>query len=326
LVQDAQKHGVRVEDVCILRSTWDSTLEEPSDEEIETAERARLLVSASGASEGRLLPHENQHRVASAASGAKKKVRLGFRLIQGLSRESAERIEALRTESKVESLEIFLKQAKLRKNEMESLAKAGAFEAIEPGRRQALWKTRTAVTRGLFAEVGSTEAEVILPALRSVDQLVLDYEHKGLSLEDHPLRYYRKRLQKLGAVRAQDLRFLAKKSWVKVAGLVTNRQRPATASGVVFMTLEDETGVANLILKAEMFDSHQYVARHSELLFVEGVLERDAQTEPGNETQTPVIHVLVHKLTPLRAQIPARVSPGESRRGSRLASLSRNFR
>jgi error-prone DNA polymerase len=326
LIQDAQKHGVRVEDVCVLRSSWDSTLEEPSEAEEEKAAQLSEDAPPIWSIEGRHVPHENLHRMASTSVGAKKKLRLGLRLVQGLSREGALRIEETRARGKVQSLEEFLKAARLRKNEVEALAKAGAFEILEPGRRQALWKTRAADAPGLFEHIGSLEPEVRLPELRPVQQLMLDYEQKGLCLEDHPLRYYRNKLQKMGAVRAQDLRFLPKNSWVKVAGWVINRQRPGTASGVVFMTLEDETGVSNLIFKSEVFDAFEPVARHSDLLLVEGSLERD---RPLGDGGVAVIHVLVHRVFDLRTEVP-RAATGPHKKRTKpsvpLLKLSRNFR
>jgi error-prone DNA polymerase len=345
LVRDAQKHGVRVEDVCVLQSSWDSTLEELSEEEREEAGFKALETREAFAREGQLVPHENRPHWRSEALGSMRKIRLGLRLIRGLSKEGALRLEEARAEGKTLSLEMLLKRARLRRNEIDALAQAGAFEALEPGRRKALWKTRAPDTPGLFSEVRSFEPEVELPALRAVDQLVLDYEQKGLSLEDHPLVYYRNRLQKQGAIRASDLRFLAKGSQVKVAGLVMNRQRPATASGVVFMTLEDETGFLNLIVKSDIFEAHHHVARHTELLFVEGVLERDRPSENTEHApalhaltvhgpslrdpviHTPVIHVLVRSIAPLRSYLASKSKTSSSKKAtSPLPKLSRNFR
>src|SRR5690606_40134222 len=90
-------------------------------------------------------------------------------------------------------------------------------------------------------------------------------------------RYHRKRLRKLGAVRASDLLYLPKGKTIALAGLVMARQRPATAKGVIFITLEDETGSANLIVRAQVFEKYHHAARHAQMLFVVGKVERDAR-------------------------------------------------
>jgi DNA polymerase III alpha subunit len=159
------------------------------------------------------------------------------------------------------------------------------------------------------------EQQVELPRLHAAEQLVLDYGRKGLSVNDHPLRHHRKRLDKLGAIRAADLFYLPRGTKVSLAGLVMARQRPATASGVVFITLEDETGSANLIVYSSIFEGYHHVAKNAQLLFVSGEIERDEKlpvAQRGGETGTerrqgagqkkrapsedapvPVIHVIV---------------------------------
>lgn len=237
LVRDAQAHGVVVRDVCVNHSLWDCTLE--------------------------------------GEVGARQ-LRLGFRLVKGLGQDAAERIVRARNASPFVSLHDVIRRARLKKDAVEALAEAGAFELHSAGRRQALWQARAPQTPGLFADCTGDE-QVELPALQAAEQLVLDYGRKGLSVHDHPLRHHRKRLQKLGAIRAGDLFYLPRGRRVALAGLVLARQRPATASGVVFMTLEDETGAANLIVYARVFEQFHHVARHSQMLWVVGEVERDAQ-------------------------------------------------
>ncbi len=273
LIRDAQQHGVEVRDVCIDKSNWDSTLEDSTESQIR-----------------------------SSAPGAQRALRLGFRLIKGLGEDCAQRIEKARAERPFESLQDLALRARLKKDEVESLAQAGALELLEKGRRNALWTSRAPSTPGLFEGVQTREERVELPALSSAEQLVMDYGTKGLSVSDHPLKYHRKRLRKLGAVRASDLYYLPRGHRVAVAGLVMARQRPATASGVVFMTIEDETGSANLIVYSGVFEKYHQVARHAQMLFVVGRIERDARLpvaprppskEPDPDAPTPVIHVLV---------------------------------
>src|SRR5690606_22238483 len=135
--------------------------------------------------------------------------------------------------------------------------------------------------------------------------LVLDYGRKGLSVHDHPMCYHRKRLKKFGAIRTDDLWYLPRGAQVSLAGLVMARQRPATANGVVFFTLEDETGTANLIVYASVFERYHHVAKNAQLLFVSGQIERDerlpvarreAPVSENKEVLTPVIHVIVRHM------------------------------
>jgi error-prone DNA polymerase len=299
LVRDAQKHGVQVRDVCIEQSDWNSTLEEPD---------------------------PGKSRIKSHEPGANRALRLGLRLIKGLGEETALRIDARRKETPFSSLPDLVHRAALKKDEVEALAESGALEAIEKGRRNALWKSQAPRTPGLFTGLSTTEESVELPVLHAAEQLVLDYGRKGLSVSDHPLRHHRKKLRRLGAVRASDLLYLPKGKRVALAGLVMGRQRPATASGVVFITLEDETGAANLIVYSSVFEKYHHAARHAQMLFVTGEIERDtripvpqrprhrtdknsassmearatltAQAEPTQpkEPQTPVIHIIVQHI------------------------------
>lgn len=289
LVRDAQTHGVEVRDVCITQSKWDCSLESPD-----------VALSS----------------VESTQPGAQRALRLGLRLIKGLGEKAGRRIEVARTEAGFASLQDLVRRAALKKDEVEALAESGALASLEGGRRQALWKARAPRTQGLFEHTDAVEDAVVLPPLHEAEQLVMDYGRKGLSVSDHPLRHHRARLTKLGAVRAADLFYLPKGTKVAIAGLVLARQRPATASGVVFVTLEDETGSANLIVYSQVFERYHHVARHAQMLYVHGEIERDvrlpvAERPPAQETtngqparrpqvavdeQIPVIHVIVQHI------------------------------
>lgn len=279
LVRDAQAHGVTVHDVCILRSHWDCTLEGPS---------------------------------------TSRELRLGLRLIKGFGEATARRIERQRDQRPFETLRDLVQRGRLNKAETEALAEAGALQPLVSERRQALWEARGPHTPGLFEAIPSGEVPVSLPELSGAEQLVLDYARKGLSVHDHPMAHHRKRLSKLGAVRSGDLLYLSRGARVSLAGLVMARQRPATASGVVFITLEDETGSANLIVYGTVFEKYHHVARHSQMLWVSGVVERDAKLpvaqrpkSPGparsalppltveqqvDDGPNPVIHLVVHHI------------------------------
>jgi error-prone DNA polymerase len=143
-----------------------------------------------------------------------------------------------------------------------------------PGRREALWRARAPLLPGLFADLPLDEGPPpALPALRPIERLSLDYKHKGLSIDDHPMRHLRLMLPS-GITRTADLRRAPDGSRVAVAGLVQSRQRPGTASGVVFVTLEDETGSCNVVLWASVFERHRFIAVHARALLIRGRLER----------------------------------------------------
>jgi error-prone DNA polymerase len=287
LVRDAKEHGVEARPVTIVDSEWDSTLERPS--------------SSSG--------------IRSQYPEAQRALRLGLRLVRGLGEATGRRIERVRREAPFKSLEDAIRRAQLAKNEVEALAEAGAFEPLEHERRQALWKARAPRGFGLLEGVNLTpeDAKVKLPELPKVEQLVMDYERVGFSLTDHPMCHLREQLDGRGVVRASGLQHWPHKKRLEVAGVVLARQRPGTASGVVFVTLEDETGVMNLVLFSQVFDKYRLVARHASLLLARGTLERQlTKPEPGQAGRpTPVIHVIVEHLERLdvdgpKTRVPSR--------------------
>jgi error-prone DNA polymerase len=168
---------------------------------------------------------------------------------------------------------------------------------------------------------------VSLPALRPAEQLVLDYGRKGLSVEDHPLRQLRERLRARGVLSASELSGVEHGQRVSVAGLVICRQQPGTASGVVFITLEDETGFSNLVLFRQVYERLRLAARYSTLLIARGVLERQpdlpatstrkvaarfVKKNRAQKNEPPaVIHVIVQDLE--RLDVPGRDLPKMSR-------------
>ena len=285
IVQDALRHGVQVRDVCIQRSAWDCTLEAVS-------------------------PAANAVRGASAGTGAELALRLGLRLVKGLCDVPGERIEAARRESRLEGFADLVRRTELKREATEALAEAGALEAMLPGRRQALWKTRAPKLFGLFEGLELDEPEVRLARLNARERLVLDYERKGLSIDDHPMNYLRATLERRGALRARELDQVHNGSWVSVAGMVLCRQQPMTASGVTFISLEDETGIVNLIVQRNVFMRFSLQARHAQILLARGPVER--QKHPRAEVA--VVHVLVRSLE--RLDLPV----------TRLRQRSRDFR
>ncbi|XXX79739.1 error-prone DNA polymerase [Sorangium sp. So ce134] len=261
LVQDAQRHGVEVRPVCVVQSAWDATLE------------------------------------PGAEPSAGPALRLGMRLVKGLGDAAVDAIVAAREEAPFTSLPDLVRRTELKKNEVEALAEAGALAALVPARREALWRARAPRVDGLFEGVPiEKDSDVGLPPLKPLEQLALDYGRVGLSLHDHPMRHLRPALKRRrggGRVRtAEEIKAARNGESVRVAGMVVGRQRPGTASGVTFVTLEDETGVVNVIVQKQVFDDHYQVARYAALLLVAGRVER----------QGDVIHVVARELE--RLELP----------------------
>lgn len=295
LVKDAQRHGVKVRGVNVLYSYYDCTLEQ-SEDEGNGQKRSKNESSGDERSKNEC----GEKRSKNESSGLKQSyaLRLGLRLIKGLRVQTALNLEAARAERLFKDLEDLVRRAKLRKDEIETLAEAGALEGLVPGRRQALWAARAPRGFGLFEGMGSREQPVALPLLKATEQLVLDYGRVGLSIDDHPMCHLRAELRREGVVRACDLAEVKHESLVKVAGLVLSRQRPGTASGVVFITLEDETGTMNLVLFAQVFERFRLAAKHATLMLVSGKLERQVTPpRPGEVGRaTPTLHVIVQEI------------------------------
>jgi error-prone DNA polymerase len=288
IIQDAVRHGVTARDVDVTRSHWDCTLERLVDE------RGNL--------------------VGDAATGSA--LRLGFRLIKGIGESVAQRIVAVRSEWRFANVDDVVRRCELRKDEVEALAEAGAFESLTPSRRTALWQARLPRTPGLFEERSVLEPGERLPELRASERLLLDYRHKGLSVGDHPMCHFREKLRARRVVTAKELFDCRQGQRVEVAGVVTCRQQPATASGVVFITLEDETGFLNLVLWSRVYEQYRLPARHASIMLARGVIERQGRA-PGVHVATPhdplvdeaadvapIIHVMVEAL--LRLDVPGR--------------------
>ena len=198
-----------------------------------------------------------------------------------------------------------------------SVAEAGGFAALERERRQVLWSARAPRQLGLFQDVRTPEPRVELPALAPIEVLALDYERVRLSIHDHPLRHLRATLRRRAVLTTEELAARPAGQKVKVAGLVTARQRPGTASGVVFVTMEDETGIANLIFYSRVFEACRSVAQHSPLILVTGKVERH-DPKPGSvDFSDPkqahgvasIVHLLVESVERLELPGPSAKYP-----------------
>ncbi|MHC5001774.1 MAG: error-prone DNA polymerase [Planctomycetota bacterium] len=264
IVQDARDHGVEVRPVDVSHSTWDCTLETTD--------------GSAATSRGR--------RPDPPA------LRLGMRLVKGLRQEDADAIAAaVRGSGPLGSIGALRRRSAVRVSALRTLARADAFRSMGLDRQAALWQVRALREEPLpmfdsIEPVAEAEPPVRLPPVPPVRQVMHDYEAVQLSLKAHPMSFLRERLRRSGAIEACGLR--DEQRWphgrrVAVAGICLVRQRPSTASGIVFMTLEDETGIANLIVRPPIYERCRKAARHGIVLLAHGRVERQGE----------VVHVLV---------------------------------
>jgi error-prone DNA polymerase len=225
-------------------------------------------------------------------------VRLGLRLINGLPEAQKERIVMARKDGPFTSLADFTKRTGAGRAVLARLAEADAFGSLKLSRRQSLWqamsKEKQPRNQPLFAELDDDEElPANLPEISLQEEVYADYRATGLSLKAHPLSFYRDELTALGVLPAAELGLHNDGERVRVAGLVLIRQRPGTAKGITFVTLEDETGVANLIVRQEVWRQYYRAARTAPAILAEGNL----QIHQG------IVHVLVTKLESVGGQL-----------------------
>jgi len=300
LVRDARNHGVEVRPADVNASRWDCTLEQRAAGSGQQAagrgQESRVGLAADGTSARQRPP-----AARCPLPAARCLLRLGFRMLHGMSRAHAEAIERARGEGPFRSIEDFARRTGLGRAVLSRLARAGAFGSLGLDQRQALWHAlgqdqkelplfdpppRKAATSG--GRVDSA-AEVELPKMSAAEEVLADYRTTGLSLRAHPLGFLREGLDRLGVAPAARLETLPDGGPVRVAGIVLVRQRPGTAKGITFLTLEDETGQANLIVRPDVWKKHRRAALGAAVLLAQGRLQR----------QGLVIHVLVSRLEDL---------------------------
>jgi len=199
------------------------------------------------------------------------------------------------------SIDELVRMAGLRHDEVEALAAIGALNSLGGDRRSALWQAAQAVRPSgeLFTdtEEGIVEHEPApLAPMTDLDRLVADYDGTSLTLGAHPMRWHREALAMRGVMRATDLQQARPGRRVRTAGMVITRQRPVTAKGFVFLTLEDETGLANVIIRPALYDTSQQVAMTASCLLVEGVLQ---QQEGVTSVRAERLVALDHQAVPV---------------------------
>jgi error-prone DNA polymerase len=257
LVRDARENGVEVRPVDVNHSEWDCTLE------------------------------------ASSPDG-RPALRLGFRQVDGMSEdETREKLLVARAEAPFADTYDLWRRAGVRLATIERLAAADAFRSLGLDRRQALWEVKAldgAAPLPLFAwsetrEIGA-EPAVALPKMPLPDHVVTDYQTLRLSLKAHPLSFLRGGLTRRRILSCADLRTTREGQWVAVAGVVLVRQRPGSAKGVVFMTIEDETGIANAVIWPKALERYRRVVMASRLIVIRGRVQR----------KDDIIHIVAARL------------------------------
>ena len=271
LVKDAQRHGLEVRPVDVAHSNWLCRLE--------------------------------------ATAGHSWALRLGLRFVGGLRESVGRVVEQQRSTRAFSSLADLTHRCGLRDNETQALAFAGAFASFGLTRRDALWQAGSVPREPLFAprrnasgdvpREGMATAPAPLPPMNELESTLADYKSAGLTTGPHLVAHLREPLRRAGILRAADLAKVRNGRWVKIAGLVIVRQRPGTAKGMCFLTLEDESGTSNAAVRPDVFARYRAVIHTAALLMVEGPIQQ----------VDGVIHVLARRLEEI-------VVPGQAVRQS----------
>jgi error-prone DNA polymerase len=238
LVRDAKDHGVDVRPLCVCNSDWDCTLERREDDE--------------------------------------PALRLGLRLVKGFGEEAAQRIAGARAEAPFASVQDLTRRAALERRELEALADAGALRALSGNRHLTFWQVAGSERELPLAPVPrADEGTPLLAPPTEGQNIAADYRSAGLTLGRHPLALLREELDGAGIATSKALADLPHGRVVRVAGIVTARQRPQSAGGVMFITLEDETGIINLIVWERVWSNARRIANGSRFLEVHGQLQKE---------------------------------------------------
>lgn len=268
IVRDAREHGVEIRPVCINESRWDCTLE----------------------------PTNDDNRFA---------VRLGLRMVKGLGNAEAARLVSCREDRSFASIDDLWRRAGIPAAALVELAEADAFRpSLCLARREALWAIQPLRDEPLplFAAAARREAEVLpeqveppvsLRPMASGREVVEDYSHVGLTLRQHPVSFLRAELAGRRIMTCAEAVACRDRRWVHVAGLVLVRQRPGSAKGVMFITLEDETAVANLVVWAKIFEKYRRIVLGSGMIGVKGRVQREGD----------VVHIVARELIDMSTEL-----------------------
>jgi error-prone DNA polymerase len=283
LTADARRHGVEVRRPDILLSAVDAGLEPIGGR---VAAKRRIEATGLPSCTDRLQPFiEPFDRTAPDVTADHRRdgafaVRLGLADVTRIGTKVAERIVAERdAKGPYRSMEDLVRRAALTRAQLESLATAGAFDAFDLSRRAALWRAGSAAEdrEEFLADSVVTVQPPLFADQTAFETLASDLWATGLSPDDHPLAHFRSALDERGALSSAAMRTAESGRRIEVAGLVTHRQRPATASGITFLNLEDEHGLVNVICSMGVWGRYRRVVRESPALVVRGILERSTE-------------------------------------------------
>jgi error-prone DNA polymerase len=256
LLGDARRHGVEARGADVTISDWDCALEPVVD-----------------------------------ATGKQPAIRIGLRLVSGLSADAAERIVEARAQAPFHSVEDLARRAALNRHDLDSLASAGALATLAGHRYQAYWEAAGVEhagmrKAGLLAQTSINESKLVLTPPSEGQDIVADYNSLGFTLGRHPLALLRGRLQRMRLSTAEQVKTARRGQFLRTIGIVTSRQHPGTAKGTNFVTLEDETGYVNVIVWPDLAARQRSELVTSHLMGVEGVVEREGE----------VVHLIAGKL------------------------------
>ncbi|HEX6913619.1 MAG TPA: error-prone DNA polymerase, partial [Chitinophagaceae bacterium] len=304
IVSDARKHGVVVLPVDVNLSQWDHTLE------------------AAVPGDDSAVYHNKPDPAGGFGTGFRgsRALRLGFRQVKGIREEDMRLLVAQRTTPYTGIHQ--LRNAGLSDATLERLADADAFRSLGLDRRQALWQVSTRDTpAAMFSgqpSADSLQENVSLPLMTEGEHVVQDYISTSLSVKAHPVSFVRDRLREQNIISAAELTRHQNGEQVRLAGLVLVRQRPGTAKGVCFMTIEDETGTANLVVFQNLFDLYRKEILQSKLILAEGKLQVEGE----------VIHLIVERCYDI-SRLLRRLVPGRDTETKKEADgwpAARNFK
>jgi error-prone DNA polymerase len=268
LIKDAQRHGLRVLPIDVTRSGWQCTVDQ--------SVRAFGCCGVGG---------EDAARTSNILP-----LRLGLKFVTGLREAIGRRIEEERAHAPFTSIADVITRSGLRDTEAQVLAHLGAFAAFGLTRRAALWQAAAVPREPLFQAVPRVRGDAVkeedsfptasrltphpLPQMSLLDRTLADYQNSSLTVGPHIMKHLRAALARDGVLRAHDLARVRDGHWAKIAGQVIVRQRPGTAKGFCFITLEDETGTANAVVVPDMFQRHRALIHTAALLQIEGPLQK----------------------------------------------------
>ena len=310
IVKDAQRHGLKMLPMDVTRSDWKCTLE-PISSSVILSEAKDPCIAADTAhrssTPASISLHQNDASVQDNKQNGGSQgfaLRLGLNYARGLREPAAQALVRERSLAPFASVQdLACRVPELRKDELTTLAEIGALNAVANEglhRRDALWQVERAVrwSGPLLDELPEIDGESPLAAMTDEERLVADFRATGLTVGPHPMQYRREEMKRMGIYRASDLAHLPNGRRLRIGGCVIARQRPGTAKGMMFMSLEDETGIANAIFAPDLLQKNRVLLISERFLMIEGILQN----------QDNVIHIRAEKVSPLRVTRAATTS------------------